>query len=582
MTEEEIRREREEAERLAQRINHLVDQINRSIRENQMLEQELAVIINQVHQLTRFAEEMGYTVDEEMGRLSGHVGDLDGNTSAVFEALQELSASYFIFKNIGTASKNISMYTDEYYTKFSYYNELRRITLGYVIGLDAHICSSGVMREKVEKAYLQNTEYWLAYCIAATMLWASGEKEAAERAVGKSLSINYFNACLYYLLINLRFTRIEAAKKWYVNYLDRADMNNLGEEWQYLLQAYLSGAFGADRTFRDQVARCFLDMLDKIEVTNADYGKKVAKKAQDFAEAYLHKTEHEYFTLKKTCPQYEEMKTLLSYAERNAVIARYYNRIAETEADTAGELPQRIEDVLYALISNYDEEELKVIKKLRYNEAIVRAKGDLSAAQANYNAMFGDGNARRSLDDLLINWAFSDDNSQTHLSVRRFSVSFLKDWIVKGFEQFAAQYRQKEQDKYAIVIEECRMECNEDDFEASRDVLEKFLDRNKLKDTLKDKFVLIYLAVCAAALLTLGVMAFVFSKIALVIAVLLALGGSFLLWRRILDMGRILKEKKRSSVDRLKQALDELKRWRTLYKEEDARNTDLKDALESF
>lgn len=582
MTEEEIRREQEEAQRLMQRINHLADRINQGVRENQMLEQELAVITNQVRQLARFAEEMGYAVDEEMGRLSAHVGDTDLNISAVFEALQELSNSYFIFKNIGTASKNISQYTDEYYTRFSYYHELRRITLGYVIGLDAHICSSEAMRKRVEKAYLQNTEYWLAYCITATMLWASDEKEAAERAIGKSLSINYFNACLFYLLINLRFTRIEAAKKWYVNYLDRADMNNLGDEWQYLLQAYLSGAFGADRKFQDQIARCFMDMLDKIEVTNADYGKKVAKRAYDFAESYLHKTEHEYFTLKKTCAQYEELETLLSQAERNAVIARYYNRIAEAEANTADDLPQRIEDVLYALISNYDEDELQVVKKLRYNEAIVKARGDLSAAQASYNSLFGGENAKKSLDDLLMSWAFADDNSQTHVLVRRFSISFMKDWIAKGFEQFAAQYRQKEQDKYTIVIDECRMECGEDDFETSKVRLERFIDGNRLKDTLKDKFILIYIAVCAASLLTLGIMAFAFSKVALVIAILLGLGGSFLLWRRIVDMGRILLEKKRGSVNRLKQALDELKQWRTRYREEDARNTDLKNALESF
>ena len=92
--------------------------------------------------------------------------------------------------------------------------------------------------------------------------------------MSKSLSVNYFNSCLFYLLINLRFNRIEAAKKWYVNYLDRADMNDLGDEWQYLLQAYLFGAFGSDEEFQNIVAQCFQNMLGPVSYTHLDVYKR--------------------------------------------------------------------------------------------------------------------------------------------------------------------------------------------------------------------------------------------------------------------------------------------------------------------
>jgi hypothetical protein len=582
MTDEELQREREEAERLMRQIQSLTYQINEGIQENQMLEKELIYITNQVYQLIDHARNMDAAVNEEMARFSKRVEKTDVDTASVFEALQKLTTSYFVFKNISEASKCISQYTDEYYTRFSYYNELRRITLGYVIGLDAHICSSEGMRKKVEKAYLQNTEYWLAYCIAATMLWASNEKEAASRAVSKSLSINYFNSCLYYLLINLRFRRIDAAKKWFVNYLDKVNMNDLGEEWQYLLQAYLSGALGDDQEFQEQVAKCFMDMLAKIQVTKVDFGKKITQKAQAFAETYLHKTEHEYATLWKTCAEYEDLKQLLSNAEKNSAIAKHYNQIAEQQTEETDDLAQRIENVLYSLINNYDADELKVIKNLKYNEAVVAAKGDVTAARSKYKDMFGESSSKKSLDDLLMNWAFQDEASQADIVVKRFSISFLKDWIVKGFERFGEQYRQKEQEKYTITIDNCSLKCNENDFEESRKTLEEFYDKNKLKDISKDKFVLIYIAICFASLLTLGIMVFAFSKVALVIGILLGLVGSFLLWRRIVDLGKIIKEKKRQGINRLKQALTELKQWRTSYRQEDARNIDLRNALERF
>jgi hypothetical protein len=368
------------------------------------LEAELETAIHNIGILISNCGEMDNAVYEEMGYLSGVVGEADISTKEVFQALSELTVQYFSFKSISTASKNVTQYNDEYFTNFSYYNELRRISLGYVVGLDSHIMSSDTLRKKVEKAYLQNTEYWLAYCIAGVMLWASDEKEAAQRAISKSLSISYFNSCLFYLLINLRFNRMDAAKKWYVNYLDRADMNNLGDEWQYLLQAYLFGAFGADEEFQETIAKCFQNMLAQVEVTTVDFAKKFTQKAIEFAELYVHKTHHEYTLLGRTCAEYAEMKDLLSTAEKNVEIAKYYNKLAEAEITEAEDLPQQIENVLYSLVNDYDEDELKVVQKIKYNEAIISAKGDVAAAQANYNAMFRDRQQKKNLGGLLLSW----------------------------------------------------------------------------------------------------------------------------------------------------------------------------------
>lgn len=582
MTDEEYQRELEEAERLQRQINNVIDQINRTNRENAELEVELDNAIQNVSILISNCGELDKAVYEDMGYLSDVVGQADISTKEVFQALNELTVQYFSFKSISTASKNVTQYNDEYYTRFSYYNELRRISLGYVVGLDSHIVSSESARKKVEKAYLQNTEYWLAYCIAAVMLWASNEKEAAQRAMSKSLSISYFNSCLFYLLINLRFNRIDAAKKWYVNYLDRADMNNLGDEWQYLLQAYLFGAFGADEEFQVTVAKCFQSMLAQVEVTTVDFAKKFTQKAIEFAELYVHKTNHEYTLLGRTCAEYPEMKDLLSTAEKNVEIARYYNELAEAEVTETKDLPQRIENVLYSLVNDYDEEELKVVQKIKYNEAIISARGDVATAQANYNAMFEERKKKKNLGGLLLSWAFADDTSQTDVSVKRFSISFMKEAITKGFEQFAERYKAKEKDKYHFNIDECELECNENDYGEAEKTLDKFYDKNKVKDTFKDKHVLIYTGMCAVALLLLLLLIPFFSPVILTIGILLGLAGSFLLWRRIVDMGKILKEKKRKGKLLLKQALEELSQWRSAYKEADAKSADMLSAIERF
>ena len=93
-------------------------------------------------------------------------------------------------------------------------------------------------------------------------------------------------------------------------------------------------------------------------MTTVDFAKKFTQKAIEFAELYVHKTNHEYTLLGRTCAEYPEMKDLLSTAEKNVEIARYYNELAEAEVTETEDLPQRIENVLYSLVNDYDEEEL--------------------------------------------------------------------------------------------------------------------------------------------------------------------------------------------------------------------------------
>jgi len=582
MTEEEYQREKEEAERLIREINDTIDRINYVASENAQLEAELDVAIQNVRILTSNCGEVDRAVNEEMQYLQGHVGEAELETREVFMALKGLTEQYLSFKSLSTASKNLTQFTDEYNTKFYFYNELRRITLGYVIGLDSHFVSSETMRKKVEKAYLQNTDYWLAYAISSVMLWASKEKEAANRAMSKSLSVNYFNSCLFYLLINLRFNRIEAAKKWFVNYLDRTDTSDLGDEWQYLLQAYLFGSFGADPLFQETVSDCFKNMMAQVEVSTVDFAKKFTRKAIDFADSYAHVTDHEFTTLRRACKEYSELKSILSAAEKNAQIAKYYNAIAEEELSEMKDLPQRIENVLYSLINDYDDEEYKVVRNIKYNEAVVAAKGDTAIAQKSVNEMYADKDKKENLGDLMLKWAFADDTTQTDVSVKRFSISFMKEAIAKGLSQYPDKYRSRVRDKYSFTIGECELECSEDDYSKGAAALDRHHDKNKLKKIFEDKQVLVYTGICAVALLMLLILFGFFSPIILTIGILLGVTGAFLLWRRIVDLGKILKEKKRKAKLLLKQALAELGEWRKTYKEADSLAGDMISAIERF
>ena len=141
---------------------------------------------------------------------------------------------------------------------------------------------------------------------------------------------------------------------------------------------------------------------------------------------------------------------------------------------------------MYSLVNDYDDDELKVVQKIKYNEAVISARGDVTIAQANYDAMFAEQQKKKNLGDLLLSWAFADDSSQADVSVKRFSISFMKEAIAKGFEKFVESYRTKEKEKYTFTIDDCTLTCGEEDLVEAEKKLDAHYDKNKLRDTFKD------------------------------------------------------------------------------------------------
>lgn len=564
------------------RANELIDQINALRRENAELAAELDQCIDNVHILTGNVQVVANSVNETMGTLAHNVSVVSEDVDEVRRALKALTESYFVFKQLSTASKNLTQYNDEYHTRFRFYHDLRRVTLGYVIGLDMNMVSSKTMREKVEKCYLQNTDYWLAYASMAVVLWANNERAAANRALNKSLSMDFYRSSVFYLLVNLRFGRTEVAREWYLNYLDKVDYGNLGDEWHYLLQAYLAGAFGQDEEFEELVQNDFNRMMAQVQATTVDFNGKVAARSRREAETLLHRTELVYPALSGCCAEYDTLTGLLSNAEKYAILAEDYHQLADIVIEGDPDVPQRVENVLYDLVNSYDVQELAVVKKIKYNEAIMEAEGDLKAAQRRYDLTWSKVGVKRPLAELLIEWAFRKTALTGGIQVRRFAMSFLKDGVERGFAEFADANRRQEPERVTLTIDDWSGVCGENDFEAARPKLEANYDKNRLKNSFRDKYVQLFTILCVVSLLLLVTLVFSFNPTVLTIAVLAGVIGGLLLWRRLVDVGRQLEERKRKGVLRLRQALEELAQWRAAYRAADSQLDDLRAAIDRF
>lgn len=571
--------EYQEYQRLVNEYNRLVEANNRLIEQINYAQESMVVLAGNMAKVSsRVVPNVKYVSDQ--------VGVADADVDTLMGALEHLTNQFFVYKELATATKNLTQYNDEYFTKFKFFNELRRITLGYIIGLDSYIISNESLRKKVEKCYLSNTDYWLAYAIMSVMLWASDEKSAAQRAMAKALKMDSKKSAVFYMLVNLRFSRKETAAKWYIYYLDRTDVNDLGDEWQKLLQAYLSGALGADPKLESAAKEYYDKIFEQTQAVNAGFDRKVQVRAEEFIANFLHTTESNFPTLEMCCSDYDKMKVTISNFEKFNVVAKYYDDINNMEEDAASNVNERIENVLYDLINSYDEKEAVLVRNIKKNEAIIAAKGDVSAAQKRYNELYGDADKKLNSGDMLMKWAFSEDYVETDVTVKKFSLSQLCDNIVEGFKTYSEKLKNSIQESFSVNIDGCSLVCTKNNYEDCAKNVNDFFLKNRIGYAFKDKQFLIYLLICAASLVLLGAAA-LFVKTG-AFAVLLTLGivvgilGGFLVWRRYVDIGNELQEKCRKALIKLRDVFEEINIWRNIIDEESEKDENLFNSVLKF
>lgn len=569
-----------------QEYNRLRDEYNRLIVRNRELAEQIDYAITNVGIITANMGVVERAVVSDVSYVAKKVNVVDQDVSTLLKAIEDLTSQYFLFKNLSTASKNLTQYNDEYYTKFKFYNELRRITLGYVIGLDSYIISNESLRKKVEKCYLSNTDYWLAYAIMSVMLWASDEKSAAERALKKALTMDSRKSAVFYMLINLRFGRKDAASNWYVYYLDKTDVNNLGDEWQKLLQAYLSGAMGSDPKLEKVAAEYYEKIFIQTESINANFIPNVQTRAFSFMDSFLHTTEKEFVALKNYCKDYPEMQSTLSNLEKFAVVAGYFDEVFNKEEDYAVNDAERIENVLYDLINSYDEKEAVIVRNIKLNEAIMGAKGDLAIARKKYDEQYADIKDKKNAGDMLIKWAFSEDHIETDVTVKKFSISYLSNYIVNGFKNYAEKVKKSVRDSFNVNIDGCSLNCNDGNLEECKQTLQDYYYKNRMKTTFKDKPFIIYVLICVASVILIAFAGLLVHtqafSVLLTLGIVVGIFGGFMVWRRYVDVGKIIKENCRKSLLALNDVFEEILSWKKIIAEESANEEDLYNSVFKF
>lgn len=590
MTPEEAQAIQEERERLINYYNQLVERYNRLVAEFNRLQEELVYSINATQVCIENAQTVQRYVVPKLDFSASHVDEVARLVAGVQKEIEILSAKYFVVKHISTASKNLTQLNNQYQREFGLYNMLRRVTLGYVVGVDKNIISSEKLRTTVEKNYLQNADYWISHCLMATMLWVSDEREAAERAVAKAMSIDKHKSALFFLLINLQFGRSDAAAKWFEFYIQDVDVNNIGDEIRILLQAYLYNVFGGDEEFKKRIRQEWNDLLESIRNHNLGYDAQIKRRVLEFIAASVHKSSEEFIDLQRHCQDYKTLMTALDSAEKNSEFAKYFTELYEADSSAPQNLIERIQNVLYDLVNTYDEAEMAIVRSMDYNEMVLQARGDIVQAQKMY-ALKYKGEKAQTLGDLMIKLALPSGTQEVDIRVRRFAVTFLCESMIKAFEDYKKQYEAPVKEKHEVIIDSFKVTVDEKNPQAAELELRDCYKKNKNKLISRDKgvktltvFTIIFWAafVITTAIAVIGGEWSAVLITAFILTFVLAVLFTIWLIVRRRQAGAQVMEQMLRSIEQLNKVVKALADWREKFTAASANITLVRDALKKF
>lgn len=389
-------------------------------------------------------------------------------------------------------------------------------------------------------------------------------------------------ASLFYLFVNLRFARTEAAREWCKIYLNGINANAVRDDMKYIFEALLGGSFGDDKEFQNLCIDNLRKMFIRLHRENPSIDGQIHNKIMQYFETVVSVSSKEFTHLGRNALGFNNMKNALGGAEKNQILLDYFTDIYSSEVDSNQRLQDKIEESLYALVSAYDQEEKLTIDKMQLNEMIVKANGDRKVAEEAFDKSQKLSKTDKNLAMFMTDLALSGDKT-TPAIVKKFAMKYISRYCADAVREYAGEYINERKDEYEIQIDGWSCTTDENGFEANKPSLVAHYKKLIKKQTRNDKTTKIsFVAAMLAAMI--GAIFLGLAAIPGMLAVGLVIGllgvatmGSAIYiicaqWKKIY----LLNEKNIAyGVKNLADTLSELEYWKATFDKEHAVNEQL-------
>ena len=432
--------------------------------------------------------QMNNAVNSFEGKVNVHVQNVDQSTqriqvttNQVYQKVQQFRDSLMKGEEKQIAHENIIRLDQVVKEQFGNYEEIRKTIIGVVRDFDINLVRNDTIEELSEELWITSSRYWLSYALIAVTAWVNNYPEVAKNALSESSRKDAIKTSLFFCLLNLRFDRVETAKKWFKAYCRTLDPTMLQQETAVMIQAFLNGIFGKDKELEHEV----LGILDEwIQIISED-----AAKCEELVQEYItylnnlgYTAQFNYEFISAFCTNSEEIKASFENASKfNRILQLVESLDVEAVEQNNENYKDRVDAVLYNLIKNYDEEELDIKNQQQYYRLIVENGGDIIAADAQYQQFEALQTQNFNIGKQMVEWVTYGDKTNTDVQVRKFALQSTKDWFKTAINTFTSTLKTNCPLSYNLAIDGWTGTTNARDLEEQTTSLKNYYENNRFK-----------------------------------------------------------------------------------------------------
>jgi len=417
---------------------------------NRELKNELAIIANGVTQAHNTLENYNAYMQNTLQNSDNMMHSSHQRVIDAYALQGEIERLYIRFKNIELANKKIRAANNKKYYDFSNYRTVRKIVQGIMDNLDVNMVSDKTITKSVEVQHLQTPDYWLTCVLISVMAWKNDDKELAERAIAKALSLDKKHSAIFYMLFNLRMQRDEAALKWFMTYQE-CDQKGSDERTFLMLFSLISKTVieSVDETTRNKISAYINSIIvSSAEADGYSEGDIITRIRHNYTRLRVNE-QLEYAILRKYCGAFNELATNMMLAKNNINILDFILKVINVPVEQRNEF---LKDYIDEVVAAPNQVEESVYEEIAYNELIIRLEGDVDTANAQFEAEQQRAKNQLNLISEMVGWIYDRENQDVSGQIRLNMFTLTKELQEKAIASYVYDYRNRRKISLPITI----------------------------------------------------------------------------------------------------------------------------------
>ena len=387
-------------------------------------------------------------LEDSVGSVDHKVVALNNELAALTREFEEYVISQGRANRLAQAETRLVQFDNELNKKYGHYDVVRRSATGILQADDLGLIRQSTINTISEELMVQTPGYWLAPCLVALAAWINDKKDIAERAVREGIRRNDEKTSLFFALVCRRADRAGSCLQWTKRYLDNQDEEDLDRKTVIILDAYASGLMGADT--EGLISKTINEWMDNlinkpgfVEQQTDQWSKAIVSKRKVYQSGYTY--------LPKYSPTWQQLVDVMEGAKLHGTMLDYFINIYQQQTSTAA-LRDQLDGILNSLVTDFDDEELPLRRKRRYEQLVKEFEGDEKRAKTVMDAEQQVYDTHKDFTQLLTDAAMDPEGSGASYSTQKFAIALTKDWIVSAYNDVTAKNRMNIPQYIDIVI----------------------------------------------------------------------------------------------------------------------------------